>query len=146
MDDFTRMCSSINQHCTGGRGAKVVVTCRRGICQHKTRVSQHSKNVDHSVINRNSIQLNPSSVHRCMIFQAPLLFWLAWARVLGTPMSWLIIHLPCFDPCALFSRLVFCSVSSLNWCVQLNVGLGPNALRLFECHSLVFLCLSAPSR
>ena len=29
--------------------------------------------------------------------------------------------------------------------MQLNVGLGPNALKLFEYYSLVFLCLSAPS-
>ena len=28
--------------------------------------------------------------------------------------------------------------------MQLNVGLGPNALELFECHSFVVLCVSAP--
>ena len=28
--------------------------------------------------------------------------------------------------------------------VQMNIGLGPNALKLFEYFSLVFLCLSEP--
>ena len=57
----------------------------------------------------------------------------------------MIIHLPCFDPCVLFSCLPSCSVPSSNRRVQLNVGLGPNALKLFEYFSLVFLCLKAPS-
>ena len=30
--------------------------------------------------------------------------------------------------------------------VQLNVGLGPTTLKLFESDPLVFLCLSAPSQ
>ena len=41
----------------------------------------------------------------------------------------------------LVSSLVFYSVSSLiDVCMQLNIGIGPAALKLFEYSSSVFLC------
>ena len=70
-------------------------------------------------------------------------------RVLGHGrVDWLFIYLvlilvSCF--LALFSCVVFCSVSSSNWCVQINVSLDPTALKFFTYYSLLFLCLSAPS-
>ena len=59
-------------------------------------------------------------------------------------MFWLIIYLPCFDHCVLFSSLVFFSFCLLlMWATE--SGFRRNALKLFD-SSLVLLCLSAPSQ
>ena len=59
--------------------------------------------------------------HECFDWLSNYLFW-----------SLFLVFLSCFQPC-----------SSSNWCVQLNVGLYPNALKLFEYYSVtpLYFCV-----